>query len=113
MATKKLAAKNSAVKKPAAKKSTAKKPAAKSSSVKKPVAKNSAEKKKPIEPPATPAPVKRVPPRIVRKVPPEALKTAEEPFTPIDTEKAVAFAMSIAEEMKRNAAQGAQSQADD
>ena len=128
MATKKPAAKKPAAKKAAAKKPTAKKPTAKNSSARKPAAKKAvakkpaakkapakkpAAKKKPLEAPVAPAPVKRVPPRIVRKVPAEALKPAEEPFTPIDTEKAVAFAMSIAEEMKRNAARGAQSRAED
>ena len=51
--------------------------------------------------------IKRVPPRIVKKVvaPP---KPAEEEFTPIDTAKAVAFAMSIAMEMKKSAAKAEQ-----
>ena len=83
MATKKPA------KKPAAKKPVAKKPVAK-----KPVAKKPAAEKKVI---------KRVPPRIVKKPAPVA-KPPEEEYTPIDTAKAVAFAMSIAEEMKRSAA---------
>ena len=47
-------------------------------------------------------PLKRVPPRIVKKVQPVAKPVAEE-FKPLDTEKSVAFAMSIAEEMKRAA----------
>ena len=51
--------------------------------------------------------VKRVPPRIVKKVP-IAPKPVEEEFTPIDTEKAVAFAMAIAKEMKKSAAQADQ-----
>ena len=46
-------------------------------------------------------PVKRVAPRIIKKTTP--LKAPEE-FTPIDTAKAVAFAMSIAMEMKKSAA---------
>ena len=46
-------------------------------------------------------PVKRVPPRIIKKVAP--LKPVEE-YTPIDTAKAVAFARSIAMEMKAKAA---------
>ena len=96
--SKKAVAKKPVAKKPAAKKAVAKKPAAKKAPAKKPAA-----KKKPLESPVAPAPVKRVPPRIVRKVPAEALKPAEEPFTPIDTEKAVAFAMSIAQEMKKSA----------
>ena len=47
------------------------------------------------------APVKRVPPRIIKKIAP--LKPVEE-YTPIDTAKAVAFARSIAMEMKKSAA---------
>ena len=47
------------------------------------------------------AAIKRVPPRIVKKT---AIKPAEEEYTPIDTAKAVAFAMSIAMEMKKSAA---------
>ena len=47
-------------------------------------------------------PVKRVPPRIVKKVPAN-VRPADE-FKPIDTAKAVAFAMSIALEMKKSAA---------
>ena len=49
-----------------------------------------------------PAP-NRVPPRIIRK-PPVITKPAPPPVPEIDTAKAVAFAMSIAEEMKRAAA---------
>jgi len=48
--------------------------------------------------------IKRVPPRIVKKPSPPAPKSSEETFQPIDTAKAVAFATSIAEEMKRSAA---------
>ena len=44
----------------------------------------------------------RVPPRIVKKTQP-AVKPEEE-YTPVDTAKAVAFAMSIAMEMKKSAA---------
>ena len=51
--------------------------------------------------------VKRVPPRIVKKVP-LAAKPIEEEFQPIDTAKAVAFAMSIAMEMKKSAAKADQ-----
>ena len=75
-------------------KKPAKKPAAKKPVAKKPVAKKPAAEKKVI---------KRVPPRIVKKPAPVA-KPPEEEYTPIDTAKAVAFAMSIAEEMKRSAA---------
>ena len=70
------------VKKPAAKKPAAKKTAAKK-----------AEKKA----------IKRVPPRIVKKAPLPP-KPTEEEYKPMDTEKAVAFALSIAMEMKRSAA---------
>jgi len=46
---------------------------------------------------------KRVPPRVTRKAaPPPQHNTSE--YQPVDTAKAVAFAMSIAEEMKRAAA---------
>ena len=82
MATKKK------VVKPAAKKPSAKKPAAK-----KPAAKMAAAAKKVI---------RRVPPRIIKKVAP---KPVEEEYKPVDTAKAVAFAMSIAMEMKKSAAQ--------
>ena len=65
-------------------------PAKKLAAAKKPASEKKVEK----------APVKRVPPRIVKKVTP--LKPVEE-YTPIDTAKAVAFARSIAMEMKRSA----------
>ena len=92
-----------AAKKPV--KKVAKKPARKvaKKAVKKPVKKliKKAEKKV----------VKRVPPRIVKKVvaPP---KPVEEEFKPIDTAKAVAFAMSIAMEMKKSAATADQKRAE-
>ena len=96
MATKKKTvkpvAKKPAAKKPAAKKPAAKKPTAKKPAAKKPAAKEEAPKKV----------VKRVPPRIVKKVAP---KPVEDEYKPVDTAKAVAFAMSIAMEMKRSAAQ--------
>ena len=108
--------KKAAAKKPA-KKPTAKKPVAKKAAAKKPVAKKAAAKKpaakKPVQKkavPAKPEPAKpekkeihRVPPRIIRKPSPNA-RPPEEEYTPIDTAKAVAFAMSIAQEMKRTAA---------
>jgi len=82
--------------KASAKKAVAKKPAAKKPVAKKPVAKKPAdvkqEKKKPI----------RVAPRIVKRVQPVQKPVAE--YVPVDTEKAVAFAMSIAEQMKLRAA---------
>ncbi len=63
--------------------------------VKKVAAKKTPEKK----------PIKRVPPRIVKKVSPSSQKLVEEGvYCPDNTAKAVAFAMSIAEEMKRSAA---------
>jgi DnaK suppressor protein len=55
--------------------------------------------------------IKRVPPRIIRK-PPAIAKAAPAPLPEIDTAKAVAFAMSIAEEMKRAAAANDQSRAE-
>jgi len=107
-------AKKVAAKKPA-KKPVAKKPAAKA---KKPVAKKPAKKvaakkpaKKPIvaKKPAKPAAkkakteIKRVPPRITRRV--VAVEKSVSPdVEAMDTAKAVEFAMSIAEEMKRSAA---------
>ena len=77
-----------------------KKPAkAKAAPAKKPVA---AKKAAPApKAKAEKAPVKRVPPRIIKKVAP--LKPVEE-YTPIDPAKAVAFARSIAMEMKKSAA---------
>lgn len=77
-----------------------KKPAkAKAAPAKKPVA---AKKAAPApKAKAEKAPVKRVPPRIIKKIAP--LKPVEE-YTPIDTAKAVAFARSIAMEMKKSAA---------
>ena len=80
------------VKKPAAKKTVAKKPTAKKPAVKNPAAKQAKKDS-----------VKRVPPRIVKR-PVQPIKPTDEAFTPIDTEKAVAFAMNIALEMKRSAA---------
>ena len=98
-------------KKPVAK--AAKKPVAKKSAANKPVAKKSAKNQiakapsKEAEVVADAVPEKkeihRVPPRIVRKPSPSA-RPPEEEYTPIDTAKAVAFAMSIAQEMKRSAA---------
>ena len=91
-----------AVKKPVRK--PAKKPVktVAKTSVKKAVKKTA---KKPVTKPVEEAEqkvVKRVPPRIVKKTPVAA--KPEEEYTPIDTAKAVAFAMSIAMEMKKSAA---------
>ena len=100
-------AKKPVAKKPA-KKVAAKKPVAKKPVAKKPVAKKPAKKvaaKKPVKPVAkkTKTEIKRVPPRITRRV-----VAVEKPVSPdveaMDTAKAVEFAMSIAEEMKRSAA---------
>ena len=62
--------------------------------------------KKPAKPTAKRADkkvVKRVPPRIVKRVAVTSHPEGEE-FRPVDTAKAVAFAMSIAMEMKKSAA---------
>ena len=104
MATKKIAKKKPAkklVKKPA--KKLAKKPVKQATKKAVPV-KKSAKRKKKIP--------NRVPPRIVRKAPIPA-HPIEEEFKPIDTAKAVAFAMSIAMEMKRSAAQAEQQRTSD
>lgn len=78
----------------------AKSASAKKQAAKKPMAKKSVAKKPAEEPKKD---VRRVPPRIVKKPPPPPHVTDD--YTPVDTEKAVAFAMSIAEEMKRLNAQ--------
>lgn len=89
-----------AVKKPAAKKPTPKTDAKKAAPAKKPASEKPAAKVQ--EAPAVKAEVKRVPPRIVRKAPVIA-KAPPKPVVLTDTSKAVAFAMSIAQEMKRSA----------
>ena len=66
--------------------------------------------KKPAREPAKKV-IKRVPPRIVKKVTVVA-KPPEEDYKPIDQAKAVAFAMSIALEMKKSAAQADQVRAE-
>ena len=90
--------------KKSAKKAAAKKPAAKKPAVKKPAAKvevKKAEVKK-ADPPATEKKeIKRVPPRIVRKMPVPA-KPQPKPVEAVDSAKVVAFARSIAQEMKRS-----------
>ena len=93
-------AKKPVAKKPVAKprKAVAKKPAKKvAAKPKKPVAKKPAAAKKPK------SEIKRVPPRVTRRI-----VAVEKPVSPdveaMDTAKAVEFAMSIAEEMKRSAA---------
>lgn len=89
-----------AVKKPAAKKPAPKTDAKKSAPAKKPASEKPAAKVQ--EAPAVKAEIKRVPPRIVRKAPVIA-KAPPKPVVLTDTSKAVAFAMSIAQEMKRSA----------
>ncbi|MBO7207596.1 MAG: TraR/DksA C4-type zinc finger protein [Kiritimatiellae bacterium] len=88
-----------AAKKPASK-SAAKPAAQKAAPAKKTASVKPAEKVQ--EAPAVKAEVKRVPPRIVRKAPVIA-KAPPKPVVLTDTSKAVAFAMSIAQEMKRSA----------
>ena len=91
-----------------AKKAVVKKPAvpaakAKPAVGKKPVAAK-AEKKPAVNAEEAQAEIKRVPPRIIRKVAPPP-KVQAETYREIDTRAAVAFASSIAQEMKRSAAQ--------
>ena len=106
---KKLVAKKLATAKPAAKKPVAAKPVAKKPAA--PV------KPAPAKPAPAPAPVAndkdlRVPPKIVRK--PIVIAKQVPPAPPeIDTAKAVAFAMSIAEEMKRAAAAASKAEVED
>ena len=100
MAKKKVTKKpvKKAVKKPV--KKVAKKPVKKA--IKKAIKKTA---KKPVKKPVKKAEkkvIKRVPPRIVKKA--TVVAKPEEEYTPIDTAKAVAFAMSIAMEMKKSAA---------
>ena len=91
-----------AVKKPV-KKAPAKKPV-KKATAKKPAKKATAKKPaKAVEEKAAEPAVKRVPPRIVKRVASVA-RPEDAEFQPVDTAKAVAFAMSIAMEMKRSAA---------
>lgn len=87
-------------KKPAAKKPAPKTDAKKAAPAKKPASEKPAAKVQ--EAPAVKAEVKRVPPRIVRKAPVIA-KAPPKPVVLTDTSKAIAFAMSIAQEMKRSA----------
>ena len=74
--------------------------------VKKPAAKKSVKKE------SEKKEIKRVPPRIVKKVS-APVKPVEEEYKPVDTAKAVAFAMSIAMEMKRSAAKAEQERVND
>ena len=111
MATKKKVLKKKAIKKAAKKsvkkpsKGSAKKPA--KNPGKKPVKKVAKKTvRKPAKEESAEKAIKRVPPRIVKKV--QVVAKPEEEYTPIDTAKAVAFAMSIAMEMKKSAAQADQ-----
>ena len=88
-----------AAKKPAAKKAEPAKKAATKPAAKKPAAKPAAKKPEPAK-----AETNGVPPRIARKVV-APVKPVEEDTSEADAAKAVALAMSIAEEMKRSAAQ--------
>ncbi len=121
-AAKKSAAKKSPAKKRVAKKAPAKKPSAKKAPAKKASAKKASAKKAPAK--KAPAKktavkasvvkkteVKRVPPRIVRK-PVAPVKPVSEDVSAEESAKAVALAMSIAEEMKRSAAKAEQDRAD-
>lgn len=93
--TKKNAKKPAAPKKPAAAKAAPVRPsAAKKAPVAKPADAETASQPKPE--------IKRVPPRIVRKAPVIA-KAPPKPVVITDNSKALAFAMSIAQEMKRSA----------
>lgn len=87
------------------KSSEEKKPTKKVASAKKTTAKKAVVKKteiKAAEVPEIKGDAKRVPPRIVRKAP-VIVKAQPKPVVLTDTSKAIAFAMSIAEEMKRSA----------
>ncbi len=106
MATQKKTNKKPEAKKPVAKKvAPAKKPVAKKPAAKpaaKPVAKKPAAKPVVVEEPKKEA--KRVPPRIIRKVKPVAVEKPEtEQQEQAAHQQAVAFAMSIAAEMKKRA----------
>ena len=96
--------KKPAAKKPVAKKQPAKKPVAKKLAVKKAVEKpmflkSNGRRLKPAKKKIST--VKKVPPRIIKKV---VVQKPVEPVHVVDTAKAVAFAMSIAKDMKRAAA---------
>jgi len=111
-----------AAKKPAAKKPTAKKAAPKSESKPEPVVSAMAEivqsvvgPKKPmrkLKPGKRVKPqFKRVPPRIIQK-PRPVVKPVPQPAPQVDTAAAVAFAMSIAQEMKKSAAKAEETRSD-
>ena len=93
-------------KKSVSSKKTARKPAKKAAPAKKPARKAAPAKKAAKKPLKKAASAKkasnRVPPRVVRKAP-VIVKAQPAPAPEVDTKAAVAFAMSIAEEMKRSA----------
>ena len=62
-------------------------------------------------PKKTPETIKRVPPRIIKKV--NGSAKPEEEFTPIDTAKAVAFGMDIVRQIKAQAAAAAQKETEE
>ena len=99
--SKKPVAKKTVAKKPAAKKPIAKKPAAKKPVAKKPAVKKPVVAKKPAakSPAAKDKNPHRVPPRIIRRPSPNA-RAPEGEYVPVDTAKAVAFGMSIVQQMK-------------
>ena len=95
-----------ATKKVVSKKAPAKKAPAKKAPEKKAPAKKAPVKKAPTKAKPSSATVNRVPPRVSPRKPPAApVAPAEEAPEPIDTAKAVEFAKSIAEAMKRSSAQ--------
>lgn len=89
---------------PARKPVPAKKPVNNAAAAKKPAAAKAQQARVPSPAPKSGKEIKRVPPRIIRK-PQVVVKPDEVEFREIDTAKAVAFAMSIAQEMKRAAAE--------
>ena len=101
VAAKKPAVRKAAAPQPSAGKTVAKKTAKKSAVTSGPAKK--ADKPVPAKAAKVKKVVKHVPPRIVKR-PAAVVRSAEEGYQPIDTAKAVAFAMSIAEEKKRTAA---------
>ena len=109
MATKKVVSKKAPAKKAPAKKAPAKKAPAKKVPAKKAPAKK-APAKAPAKAKPSSAATNRIPPRVVRKPPAAPVAPAEEAPEPIDTAKAVEFAKSIAEAMKRSSAQSSQVQ---
>ena len=97
-----------ATKKVVSKKAPAKKAPAKKAPAKKAPEKKATEKKAPEKAKPSSATTNRVPPRVSPRKPPAVpVAPAEEAPEPIDTAKAVEFAKSIAQAMKRSSAQSA------